>query len=204
MYGPTLAQWRKRGSGYPSPLLEQSGLPQWNIWFEGKPTKQPLMTLLMYDLRRRAKCYVWKVSLRRECWTTICQPHYRSPPTKCIWQKFCVAKTKSCRAKNNMVKRPYILKGAVQNFCQSSCSQFGFFFGDHGPRVGGSSWLEDGLREIGTWPGGQQMEGHTSRTSGFYKKKYKSTLEMVIFLQTGHATPTIFGHYALSIFHRLR
>ena len=48
------------------------------------------------------------------------------------------------------------------------------------------------------------MEGHTSRTSGFYKKKYKSTLEMVIFLQTGHATPTIFGHYALSIFHRLR
>ena len=119
--------------------------------------------------------------------------------------------TKSCKAKKQYVRGKifrnwlaYILIRAVKNFCQSSCSQFGFFFGDHGPRVGGGCWLEDGLREIGTWPGGQQMEGHTSRTSGFYKKKYKSTLEMVIFLQTGHATPTIFGHYALSIFHRLR
>ena len=71
--------------------------------------------------------------------------------------------------------KSYILIWAVKNFCQSSCSQFGFFFGDHGPRVGGGCWLEDGLREIGTWPGGQQMEGHTSRTSRFYKKKYKST-----------------------------
>ena len=92
--------------------------------------------------------------------------------------------TKSCKAKKQYVRGKifrnwlaYILIRAVKNFCQSSCSQFGFFFGDHGPRVGGGCWLEDGLREIGTWPGGQQMEGHTSRTSRFYKKKYKSTVK---------------------------
>ena len=111
----------------------------------------------------------------------MCQPHRNQNAS----DKSFVAKYKVLqRAKNTIPiwfgmytvsMKSYILIWAVKNFCQSSCSQFGFFFGDHGPRVGGGCWLEDGLREIGTWPGGQQMEGHTSRTSRFYKKKYKST-----------------------------